>query len=152
MRIEARVASFTSVSCLTSKDLNKILVGLHYLIIIVNATVMCPPAHRHDLSKAIARIEVNGTSGGSTSALHPPYVPRKWMYLFTVNGKFKFYLHIHEAQCLVVPARQYLADKIEKGFSVVISLWVPLYLYIISNSPHTIMDTVPTVYQMALKC
>ncbi|KAG2754073.1 hypothetical protein P692DRAFT_20870187 [Suillus brevipes Sb2] len=51
-----------------------------------------------------------------------------------------------------VPARQYLADKMEKmGFSIVISPWVPLHLYITSNSPHTIMPTVPVAYQMALK-
>ncbi|KAG2751376.1 hypothetical protein P692DRAFT_20872473 [Suillus brevipes Sb2] len=37
------------------------------------------------------------------------------------------------------------------GFSIVISPWVPLHLYITSNSPHTIMPTVPVAYQMALK-
>jgi hypothetical protein len=50
--------------------------------------VTCLPARRHDLTEATARIEVNTTSGGSTSAPHSPYVPRKCMYLFTVNGKF----------------------------------------------------------------
>ncbi|KAG2125168.1 hypothetical protein DEU56DRAFT_759410 [Suillus clintonianus] len=55
-------------------------------------------AYKHDLSEAIARIEVNANSRGSTSAPCPPYILRKRMYLFTVN----------------VPARQYLAKKMEK--------------------------------------
>ncbi|KAG2737064.1 hypothetical protein P692DRAFT_20884020 [Suillus brevipes Sb2] len=43
------------------------------------ATVTHLPAHRHDLSEAITKIEVNATSGGSTSAPHPPYISRHYI-------------------------------------------------------------------------
>lgn len=77
----------------------------------------------------------------------------KWMYLFMVNIKFWFYLHIYETQCIAAPARQYLAEQMaKKTFLIVMSLWVPSYLYIISNSLCTILATVSSTYQMALKC
>ncbi|KAG1726610.1 hypothetical protein EDD22DRAFT_961391 [Suillus occidentalis] len=80
------------------------------------------PARRHDLSETIARIEVNATSGGSASAPRPPYIPRKCMYLFTVN----------------VPARQYLADHMEKqGFSIMIS---PDFPYDMPKGSVTLFD------------
>ncbi|KAG1758964.1 hypothetical protein EDD22DRAFT_168624 [Suillus occidentalis] len=109
------------------------------------ATVTRLPARKHDLSEAIARIEVSANSRGSTSAHHVSsvaprrttgFIPKSRMYKFTVN----------------VPARQFLADYLEnRGFSIVVSPWIASHLYVTSDSPRTIQSALPDAYKLSIK-
>lgn len=124
------------------------------------ATVTRLPARRHDLSEAIARIEVNATSSSTSanrvSSVAPRrtagFIPTNRMYKFILNGKYSFYLCIHNAQYILVPARQFIADYLEKrGFSIVVSPWIPSHLYITSDSPKTILRAIPDAYCQSVK-
>lgn len=106
------------------------------------ATVTRLPARRHDLSEAIARIEVNATSSSTNHV--SSVAPRRTTGVIPKRRMYKFILH--------VPARQFIADYLEKrGFSIVISPWIPSHLYITSDSPRTILKAIPDAYSRSVR-
>ncbi|KAG2031209.1 hypothetical protein BDR03DRAFT_1016296 [Suillus americanus] len=103
------------------------------------------PARRHNLSDAINRIKDNLNSSSSTSGHRPSpvaaprttgFIPKRRMYVCTINAS----------------ARQYLAKHFEKeGFPIVVSPWISSQLYIMSNSPRTILTSIPQSHAVAIK-
>ncbi|KAG2038738.1 hypothetical protein BDR03DRAFT_981276 [Suillus americanus] len=103
------------------------------------------PARKYNLSDAINRIEDNVRSSRTTLGHRPSpdapprttgFIPKSRMYVWTVN----------------VSARQFLAEHFEKeGFPTVVSPWIPSQLYITSDSPRTIMTSIPQSHSASLK-
>ncbi|KAG1785181.1 uncharacterized protein HD556DRAFT_1314446 [Suillus plorans] len=116
--------------------------------VLSRASVTLLPAPRHNLADAIHRIEQSYQSG-SSSTIHrrSPEHTRKTAPLPTRNIPTRMYVFT-----VNVSAREFLAEHLEKqGHSVVISPWIAAHLYVTSDSPLTIMSTVPESLKTSMK-